>query len=235
MKIGILNTAKDDSAFAAQFVDDGEKFAALLRPIQPNWDFHTYAVKDDVFPKNAAEMDGYIITGSPVSVHAPFPWIERLKVFVRELDQQKRPLFGACFGHQIIAQALGGTVGKNPTGWVLGVEPSQIISPRSWMTPPTKAFDLFAAHEEQVLHLPTNSEIIFQNPNCPIAGFCIQSHIATTQYHPEMSPAFMAGLIVELTGKLPDAVLNKARGQLQSGTDATSMMRWITSFFMQGA
>ena len=152
-RIGILLTCVDDSEFATRFPDDGEKFRRLLQPLRPDWSFTTIPVKDNVFPASAEDYEGYIITGSPVSVNGSHIWIEPLLAFIRELEARKIKTFGACFGHQAIALALGGKVETSAKGWGLGTGNTIFIEQAEWMVPPQNEMTLFAAHADQVTKL----------------------------------------------------------------------------------
>lgn len=116
MHIAILMANTDESEFAQRHPKDGKKFARLIGPLRPDWRFTTIAVKDGEFPADLSGYDGFIITGSPASVHDEEPWVHRLMQVIRDIRAADLPLFGACFGHQAIAKALGGRVGKNPGG-----------------------------------------------------------------------------------------------------------------------
>ena len=126
--IAILLTCVDPEDYAKQFPDDGEKFRQLLQPFRPDWTFTTVPVKDNVFPEQPEQYNGYVVTGSPKSVNDSDAWIERLMDFIRQVEARKLPLFGACFGHQAIAKALGGKVEKSNKGWGLGIAPTHFTS-----------------------------------------------------------------------------------------------------------
>ena len=104
-------------------------------------------MKDGVFPESLAPFDGAIITGSPASVHDDGAWIPRLEALVRDMARSGLPLFGACFGHQIIAKALGGAVEANPDGWVFGAIRTRLLADKQDVA-------AYAAHSEQVTRLP---------------------------------------------------------------------------------
>ena len=76
--------------------------------------------------------------------------------FIQDLDRHRTPTVGACFGHQAIAVALGGRVGKNPKGWGLGIAPTRFLRHLRWMDPAHPKLDLYSAHNEQVLEMPDN-------------------------------------------------------------------------------
>jgi len=81
--------------------------------------FRVYDAQKQELPLEIRECDLYIVTGSPSSAYDQEEWIQHLEDFVRSADRIKHPLIGICFGHQIVAQALGGKVGKSGKGWVL--------------------------------------------------------------------------------------------------------------------
>ncbi|MBK8438917.1 MAG: hypothetical protein IPL38_05195 [Rhodobacter sp.] len=112
-----------------------------------------------------------------------------------------RPAFGARFGHQAIAKALGGTVERFPGGWVFGLAKMEV---EGW------PIRLYAAHNEQVTALPAGAEPLGGNAACPFGAFRIGGHILTTQYHPEITPHFAAALAAEYADKLPAEVAGRA-------------------------
>lgn len=222
MHIAVLMTNTDESAFSKQHPKDGEKFATMLRAVRPGWQVSSFAVKDGIFPPADARFDGWLITGSPASVHDGAPWIELLKDLIRKIEAQKTPLFGACFGHQAIAEALGGLVGNNPGGWVFGLTDTMMEG---------VPFRLYAAHTEQVLRLPDGAVALGGNEDCPIGSFGIGDHILTTQYHPEMTHAFITALVEECAPSLPQDVITKARASLAVHADSTRIAERIVRFF----
>jgi GMP synthase-like glutamine amidotransferase len=229
-RIGILMTTVDPSDFARRHPDDGQKFRTLLGPLRPDWDWPVWPVRDGVFPDGLGAHDGFIITGSPASVHDPLPWIPRLMELIRAAVARGVPLVGVCFGHQAIAQALGGQVGPNPGGFVLGVERTETVADAPWMRPAREALTLYAAHGEQVTALPPGAQVLARNAACPVGSFRIGDGVFTTEYHPEMFPAFMAGLADELEGRLPEPVLARARAEADAPTDGAVFGEWACRF-----
>ena len=210
-RIGILLTCVDDSEFAKRFPDDGEKFRRLLTPLRPDWEFITIPVKDGVFPETAASFDGYIITGSPVSVNDGHDWIERLFILIRELEAKRIPTFGACFGHQAMAMALGGSVEKSGKGWGIGAVETGFGEFAPWMEPRRSKMTLFAAHQDQVTSLPAGAVLLGGSAFCPIGSFRIGNHVFTTEYHPEMTADFVSALLEEMEPSLDARTLASGR------------------------
>ena len=223
MHIAILVTNTDESDFSQRYPKDGAKFIALLAPLRPAWRFSVHVVKDSDFPESLAGIDGLIVTGSPASVHDDAPWIARLLHLLRQAVAAGVPVFGACFGHQAIAVALGGTVERNPDGWVLGLVETRMEG--------LGAIRLYAAHLEQVVKLPPGARVIGATPGCAVAAMRIGAGVLTTQYHPEMTPGFIAALVEELDGKLPAEVIAQARASLVQDAETGRIAVHIAAFF----
>jgi GMP synthase-like glutamine amidotransferase len=128
MHLAVLVTNTDENVFVQAHPKDGEKFSAMLGQVRRDWSFTVFSVKDGVFPGRPARFDGLILPGSPASVHDPAPWVARLLGLIREADAHGVAMFGACFGHQAIALALGGEVSRNPDGWVHGLTRSRLLT-----------------------------------------------------------------------------------------------------------
>ena len=222
MHIAVLMANTDESEFAQAHPRDGSKFEALLHELRPDWRVRVYAVKDGQFPAEGAVYDGWIITGSPASVHDSDAWVGQLEALIRRLVAEEQPLFGACFGHQAIAKALGGVVGDNPGGWVFGLTETEIEGV------PVR---LYAAHSEQVLHLPAGAVVIGGNADCPVGSFAIGKTVLTTQYHPEMTPEFVTALVGEYADKLPADVARRAEASLAQVADRATIAARIVRFF----
>jgi GMP synthase-like glutamine amidotransferase len=231
MHIGILVTNTDESDFAQARPKDGEKFRALLQPFAPDWTFTPVIVKDGVFPEHANSFDGYVITGSPASANGNEDWITTLMSLIREIEQRRIPTVGVCFGHQIIARALGGLVGKNPGGWGFGISPTTFTTTRPWMSPEAETINLYAAHSEQVLQLPEKAELLGGSAFCPVGSYAIGDHIFTTEYHPEMTTEFVIDLSHAFESYIGTGIANKARAQFKTPADGKLFARWMINFF----
>lgn len=229
MHIAILVTNTDTSDFAARFPDDGAKFSALLGDQRPDWRFSVFAVAKGNFPESLEGLDGIVVTGSPASVHDKDPWIGELLDLLRRAVTRKLPVFGACFGHQALAMALGGMVGKNPSGWVFGRVETSVSNPGSWQA--GGKLGVYAAHTEQVTLAPAGAIVLGGAPDCPIASFAIGDHVFTTQYHPEMTHDFITALIEKVADDLGQKGAARARASLKHPADNARMAAEIVQFF----
>lgn len=222
MHIAVLVANTDESAFAQGHPKDGAKFAKLLQGLRPDWRVSAFSVKDGEFPADGLLFDGWIITGSPASVHDSDAWVGRLFGRIKAIVARGEPLFGACFGHQAIAAALGGVVGDNPGGWVFGAVDTVMDDAK---------IRLYAAHSEQVLAGPDGAVVLGGNADCMVGSFAIGSRVLTTQYHPEMTHDFMTALVAEYADKLPADVAARARASLAIAADRDVIAARIVRFF----
>lgn len=230
MHLAVLVTNTDESPFAQRHPKDAVKFARLIASVRPDWKVTSYSVKDDVFPDDITAFDGIMITGSPASVHDDVAWMPRLFDQIRVAHAAGLPLFGACFGHQAIALALGGEVVRKPVGWCFGLVDMEVVARPPWFEGPDR-FAQYAAHVEEVSRLPEGAQAIFRTPNCATAGFVIGNQIYTTQNHPEMTPDFIAALVEELAEDMGPEITNRARGSLKRTADTEMFAETIARFF----
>lgn len=228
MRVAVCLTSNDTSALARAHPDDAEKLRARVVPLAPDWTWETLDLTANVFPANPGDYDAYVVMGSPASVHDDFPWMKRLMDLMREVVGRRIPLVGLCLGHQAIALALGGAVTMRDT-LVLGTRETAFDA-QDWMLPPRERLTLYAAHKEEVSRLPEGARTIGRAPDCEHAAFVIGGRVMTTQYHPEMTPAFMNGL-VEMAGDAVDA--DAARRELAAGAEGAVFCEWIVRFLRQ--
>jgi GMP synthase-like glutamine amidotransferase len=228
MHLALLVTNTDDSAFAAHHPRDAEKFAAMIAEVRPGWRITAFDLPKGQFPPDSADFDGWMIGGSPASVHDDAPWIAALLALIRRIAARREPVFAACFGHQAVAKALGGAVGRNPGGWMLGLAEMTML-PNPWLTPGLRT--QYAAHLEQVTHLPDSARVLATSDHCPVASFAIGGNVFTTQYHPEMTHEFISALVDEIAPKLPPDVITAARTSLARRADTAAFAEGIARFF----
>lgn len=233
MHIAFLDTNIDRSALAARHASEVDKFRALMDPAAPGWRYANFRVTEGHFPEALAGFDGVMISGSPASVNDPTPWMARLEAVIREAVAAGVPVFGACLGHQAVAKALGGRVGRNPQGWVLGRIESRVDAPAPWMAGAGPRIALHAAHNEQVLALPPGAQVLGGTETTQYGHLAYGAGVFTTQYHPELTRAFMQDLIGEMSPSLDPAVARAARDSLSGPVGAAQMAGWIAAFFQQ--
>ncbi|MEC9197720.1 MAG: type 1 glutamine amidotransferase [Pseudomonadota bacterium] len=213
MIIGILQTGHTPTEMA----DVTPDYAALFRRLlgTDEFTYKTFNVVDGIFPANLDQADGWIITGSRHGAYEDLEWIPPLENLIREIHAAKMPLLGICFGHQIIAQALGGRVEKFKGGWVVGKQTYDFGG---------KTLELNAWHQDQVVELPKDARVLASNDMCQNAALAYGEHIFTVQPHPEFQSDFIKGLI-DYRGKgvVPEPLLATATAHLGDKNDNAQM------------
>lgn len=175
MHIGILQAGHAPAPVAARHGDYTDYFQSLLNG--HDLTFTTWNVVDMEFPESPEAAEGWLITGSRHGAYEDHPFIPPLESFIRSVQSSGRPMIGICFGHQIIAQALGGKVEKFAGGWSIGR--------REYMTA-KGPIALNAWHQDQVVQAPEGARTIASNDFCAHAGLVYGDTILTLQPHPEI-------------------------------------------------
>ncbi len=239
MRIGILETDIVDKDIREQQGSYADMFQRLFLLVDANVEFQVYKVIDGEYPENIDECSAYIITGSKFSAYENIPWIERLCRYIVELNKYEIKLTGICFGHQIIAQALGGRVEKSKKGWGVGKSISDIQLVRPWMkvSPDNvaegsilKQFSLLVIHQDQVIRLPDQAERIAGSSFCENASFQIKKHILTFQGHPEFSVDYLVYLMNKRCDDIGENTYSAAIESMKHSVDAQLIAQWILRF-----
>lgn len=224
MKIGILMTGHAVPELKATRGDYDQMFAQLLAA--RGFEFETYNVVDEEYPDAPDACDGWLITGSKHGAYEDHPWIPPLEEFIRAVRASGRPMIGVCFGHQIIAQALGGKVIKYPGGWSVGRTEYDIEG---------ETMALNAWHQDQVVEVPEGAQVIGSSDFCANAALLIDDRILTIQPHPEFDAEIIDALIrLRGAGSVPDDLLQQATEQLDAPTDAARFADRMAAFFTKG-
>lgn len=169
MQIGILEAENLKPEIIKQYGSYSDMTQALLRSVDLQLEFQNYTVVNGEYPEDIDECDAWLITGSKASAYENADWIKQLESYIKILAQQQKKLIGICFGHQLIAQALGGKVEKSDKGWGVGVMASKVELNKPWMQPTQHQFSLLVSHQDQVVELPPGAERIAGSASVSIA------------------------------------------------------------------
>jgi GMP synthase-like glutamine amidotransferase len=223
MKLAILETGRPPGALAEEFGDYPAMFADLLGP---EFEIERFDAAAGQLPDEPAAHAAYLITGSPAGVYDPLPWIEPLCAFIRSAQTSK--MVGVCFGHQIMAEALGGRVEKSDKGWGAGLHCYDIVRHEAWMDG-VEAIAIPASHQDQVVIQPPATDVIAASDFTPFAGLAWTDRPAISfQFHPEFSPAFAKALIEQRYDIVPDP--DTAIASLDAPNDNARVGGWIGRF-----
>lgn len=208
MKIGILQTGHAPEEVTQTLGDYDAMFARLLEG--GDFEFTTWNVVDMDFPDGPQAADGWLITGSKHGAYEDHPWIPPLETLIRAIRATDQPLIGVCFGHQIIAQALGGTVEKFAGGWSVG---------RTAYRMDGDTLHLNAWHQDQVTVLPEGATVEGATTHCENAILSYGDRIWTIQPHPEFGADMVSALIEHRSATVPRGLVAHAREGLPDAVD----------------
>jgi GMP synthase-like glutamine amidotransferase len=222
MKIAVLETGVPPDPLIDEFGSYPHMFAELLGP---DYELETFDVQNGELPSPPAH-GAYIITGSPAGVYEPLPWIAQLMEFIRGAKAAK--MIGVCFGHQAMAQALGGEVVKSPKGWAAGLNRYDVLRPEPW-TNGEREVAIPASHQDQVVVQPPNTSVVAASDFTPFAALAWGDRPAISfQFHPEFSPAYAKALIEKRYDRVnaPDAAI----ASLDAPNDNQRVAAWMWRF-----
>jgi GMP synthase-like glutamine amidotransferase len=222
MKIAVLETGVPPDPLAREFGSYPDMFAELLGA---GFELETFDVQRGELPDAAAHA-AYLVTGSPAGVYEPLPWIAPLLEFIRNAKHAK--MIGVCFGHQAMAQALGGEVIKSPKGWAAGLNRYEVIDPQPW-TNGEHRVAIPASHQDQVVVQPPNTKVVAASDFTPYAALAwVDRPSISFQFHPEFSVGYAKALIEERFDRVndPDAAI----ASLDAPNDNARVGAWMRKF-----
>jgi len=223
MKIGILQCGHLDDEIVKIHGRYDHLYSTMLAG--NGFEFSYYNVVDNEFPASIDECDGWLVSGSRHGAYEDFEWIAPLEDFIRQSYDKNIPIVGICFGHQIMAQALGGKVEKYSGGWGMGHTRYSLTQDDSYV-------DLLAYHQDQVVEAPPQARVIACTDFCANAGLAYQGSALSFQPHPEFTPEFMRDLIEhKIRLGLPRETGEAALADIGNQYDSTRIAGLLVDFF----
>jgi GMP synthase-like glutamine amidotransferase len=207
-----------------------QSFKALLSPHLPEAVFVSSSTIDGEFPASVDDHDVYIFTGSPHGVYEDLPWIRAAEAFVRDAVNAGKVIVGGCFGHQLVAQALGGEVRKSERGWGMGVHSHALTAREPWMVGGPDALNVLVSHQDQVVRAPDGAVVLASSEFCPNAMLRIGDRVITMQGHPEMNVPTVNRLLDMRRDRVGEAVYADGKASLETPLDHNAMAQWLAGF-----
>jgi len=228
LKIGILITGHPPAETVDTHGSYGDAFEMLLTG--NGFEFESFACLEGNFPKSIHDADGWLITGSKFGAYEELPWIPPLEDFIRDSYSNNIPIVGICFGHQILAKALGGEVKKFDGGWSVGRVEYNLDGH-------TNPVPLYAWHQDQVVSLPEDATVAGSTDFCQYAALSYGDKAYSLQPHPEFTSEFFKQLFAARKSGLPEAIIEKGKNSISADlpTDSAAIASSIAAFFKASA
>ena len=228
MKVGLLECDHVMEKYAHIAGDYRQMFEDLFARHAPQLELVNFDVRNGELPVSVDACEAFICTGSRFSAYDPEDWIQGLKGFLRQLRDANKPFVGICFGHQLMAEALGGKVEKAQQGWGIGVHGLNIVKQESWMQPEQASCGVQYSHRDQVTRLPENSVLLGESDHCPVAMFRVGETMLGIQGHPEFPAAYVEALVRGRTELIGADKVNATK--FDAPTDEAIITNWLAKF-----
>ncbi|WP_055047791.1 type 1 glutamine amidotransferase [Devosia sp. A16] len=231
MKLTIIQTGDVPAPLRPKFGAYPPMFRRMFDEAGQPFEYETVAVCDGAEFPDATKLDGILITGSAAGVYDDYPWLEPLRAFIRSAYAANTPMLGICFGHQIMADALGGDVRKSEKGWGLGRHTYAVKSRPGFLSTDLPALSIACSHQDQVLVPPREAEVFLGSEFTPNAGLVYANGKALSlQPHPEFRDDYTLALAELRRGKAPDAVVDAAVASVATPSHSQDVAGWLGSF-----
>ncbi len=240
--IGILVTGAVPEELEEKYAPYQQMFQDLLGT--DIFKYRIYNVLQHQFPKDIDECAGWLVTGSQHGAYEKHSWIPPLENFLRHIKQAKKPCIGICFGHQIMAQAFGGKVIQNPGGWGVGRHVYHVkeidageaghvsLLPNSNDTNSATDIALLCVHQDQVVEVPSGSQVILTSQFCPVAGLFYYPGCVSLQPHPEFQPDYLKDILALRGGiKIPAELVEEALQNIEAPLDRGLVKNWLIKHY----
>lgn len=228
MKLAILDAdiLRDD--LADKYHGYGRMFTDLFQKVAPHWQSRAFEVVHGDYPA-IADFDVFLVTGSKYDAFSDEPWIARLREFCRQCYQQNKKLLGICFGHQLLAHALGGRADRASGGWGLGVMTYELCEQPHFIDS-SEPVSLLISHQDQVAQLPAEARRLLSSDFCHNAAFHIPGKVLCFQGHPEFTHQYLSDLMAGRRHQLDPEVFAAAERSMLAEHQGERVARWMVRF-----
>jgi GMP synthase-like glutamine amidotransferase len=211
-----------------------QMFERMIRASHPAIAFDVISIPSGQACPDPDKTEAILITGSAAGVYDERDWIAQLEEFVRADYASKTPMVGICFGHQLIAQALGGLVRKSEKGWGIGRHVYRIVPGNGVIE--GEHIALACSHQDQVIEAPAHARTILSSDFTPHAGLLYANGVTlSVQPHPEFDVDYAYACCELREGRAPESVVRAAKASLAEPLDSARLGGAIARFLATGS
>ncbi len=227
--IGILECGR----FSDEMTDTHGSYTHLYSSLLGTdvFNYRTFAVHLGDRP-TVADADAWVVSGSRHAAYEEHDWIPPTEALLRDAYAAKQPIVGVCFGHQILAKALGGKVEKFKGGWQMGQVNYELNGP--FNNAINGKANLLAFHQDQVVELPEDATVIGSAEHCQYAALQYGQTAISIQPHPEFEDNLVTDLLIERGHLFPKANVNNAQASLGNDLHNADVASVLRNFILQG-
>ncbi len=234
MQLTIIQTGDVPAPLAGRFGPYPDMFRRMFDLTGAAFDYDTVRAHDGAPLPDPAGLEAILITGSAAGVYDDLPWLEPLRQFIRSAYAARTPTIGICFGHQIMADALGGDVRKSEKGWGLGRHVYGVRRRPALLGTAPDALAVACSHQDQVIAPPADADVILASEFTPNAGLLYRNGAAISlQPHPEFDDDYARALAQLRRGRAPDAVVDAALASLSTPSHSADVSRYLAAFLQR--
>jgi len=233
MKLTIIQSGEVPAPLRAQFGAYAPMFEKMFAAAGAHYDYEVVPISEGQPFPDPGSLEAILLPGSAAGVYDNhLPWMAPLRAFIRDAYAAKTPMAGICFGHQIMADALGGDVRKSEKGWGLGRHSYAVTMPGAFPGGIAATLAVACSHQDQVIVPPREAEVILASNFTPNAGLSYRNGAALSfQPHPEFDDPYTVALAELRRGKAPDEVVDTAVQSVALKSDSLVLAKQMAAFF----
>ena len=237
MKLTIIQTGDVPPALKGQFGAYPPMFENMFRAAGAGFDYEVVPIFDGAPFPDPQKLEAILLPGSAAGVYDDhLAWMAPLRAFIQTAYADRTPMVGICFGHQIMADALGGEVRKSEKGWGLGRHVYAVKSRPGLLQGRGETLSVACSHQDQVIVPPNEAEVILGSEFTPNAGLSYRNGTALSfQPHPEFEDPYTLALSELRRGKAPDSVVDAAAASLSLPSHSLDLAETIAAFYGRAA